>query len=80
MDPYHLLQIGTTAQETFWSRAADQAFSIILLLAAAGLLWNQYRKLEYRMNKYMDEDRKQMMDIIQNNTRVMERIEGRLEK
>jgi uncharacterized membrane protein YccC len=75
-----LLQISPTADTTFWSRVADQAFSIVLLVAVALLLWRQYKSLEARLNKYMEEDRQKMLDIISNNTRVMERIEDHLDK
>ena len=75
-----LLQINATADTHFWSRVADQAFSIMLLVAVATVLWNQHRKLEARLTRYMEEDRQKMMDVVERNTRVMERLEDHLER
>lgn len=75
-----LLQISAAADQTFWERVADQAFSIMLLVAVATVLYNQHRKLETRLIKYMDDDRKQMLDVIDRNTRVMEKLEEHLER
>lgn len=68
-------------------RLADQAFSVGLLIAA--VLWMVKRQNEERMERqklqdkfdqYMENDRRQLMDVIQNNTRVMERIEDHLDR
>lgn len=34
-------------------------------------MWKQNRSLEIRFNKYMEEDRKEMMNLISNNNNVI---------
>lgn len=75
-----LFQIDATADPTFWERVADQAFSIILLVAVTTMIWNKYSKLEHRLTRYMDEDRQRMLDVIERNTRVMEKLEDHLDR
>lgn len=72
------LQISDVADGSFWGKVADQAFSIVLLVVIAAALWQQQRKLEARLQQYMDDDRQKMLDVIERNTRVMERLEDKL--
>ncbi|MFN4249273.1 MAG: hypothetical protein ACK4EY_16215 [Flavipsychrobacter sp.] len=71
---------GATADATFWGRVGDQAFSIVLLVVFAVFMLRRQKQLEDKMAKYQEDDRTKMMEIIQNNTRVMERIEDHLDK
>lgn len=71
---------GSAVDATFWGRVGDQAFSIVLLVVFAVFMLRRQKQLEDKMAKYQEEDRAKMMDIIQNNTRVMERIENHLDK
>lgn len=86
----HLLTIllqAEVASELLSNRLGDQLFSIVLLVVFA--VWMirrqndekaERQKLQDKLEKYMEEDRKQMMDVIQNNTRVMERLEDHLDR
>lgn len=65
----------------------DQLFSIVLLVCFA--IWMirrqndekaERQKLQDKLEKYMEEDRKQMMSVIENNTKVMERLEDHLDR
>ncbi|MBC9915023.1 hypothetical protein HGH92_21585 [Chitinophaga varians] len=68
-----LLQIDPAGN--IWQRLGDQAFSILVLVVIARILWKRQIKLEDRLTQYLDEDRDKMMGVIDNNTKVMERLE-----
>lgn len=73
-----LLQIADAAQQGLISRLGDQLFSIIMLVGFAIYSLKKQTKLEEKLEKYMSEDRERMIDVIDNNTRVMERLEKHL--
>lgn len=82
---YTVLQAGIS--EIINPHLADQMFTVVLLVAFA--IWMvrkqkeerlEREKLQDRLERYMADDRKTMMDVIERNTRVMERIEDNLEK
>lgn len=69
----------------------DQAFSIVLLCAFA--VWmvkrqsaqrieskEDLKELQDKFDKYMEDDRERMFNVIEKNTRVMERMEEHLER
>lgn len=87
MHPLTILMQAEAATELLSNRLGDQLFSIVLLVVFA--VWMirrqndekaERQKLQDKLEKYMEEDRKQMMDVIQNNTRVMERLEDHLDR
>jgi hypothetical protein len=57
-----LLQVEPTA--TFWQRIGDQAFTVVLLATISWLLWQRITKVQDRMDSYLNEDRKQMSEVI----------------
>lgn len=73
---------------------ADQALSLGLLALIAYTLYKRLRQVEEKMDKYQTEDRKEMTQVIQNNTnvvgqstqameknaRIMHRLEGMLQE
>lgn len=65
---------------TIWQRLGDQAFSIVVLVGIAWILWKRQIKLEDRLTEYLDDDREKMLDVIENNTKVMERLEEVLDR
>ena len=69
-----LLNVQEIIPATFWEKAADQVFSIILLLILAYTLWRKLTALEDKMSNYLEEDRKKMLGVIENNTRAFERL------
>jgi hypothetical protein len=64
---------------SFWERASDQMFSILLLLVVAYALWKKQNTQEEKMTKYLEDDRKQMMEVIENNTRAFERLYDKIQ-
>ena len=69
-----LLQAQDILPPTFWEKAADQLFSILVLAVVAYLVWRKLTAVEDKMTKYLGEDRKEMMEVISNNTRAFERL------
>ncbi|SFD01481.1 hypothetical protein SAMN05518672_10146 [Chitinophaga sp. CF118] len=68
------------AAQTIWQRLGDQAFSVVVLISIAWILWKRQIKLEDRLTKYLDDDREKMLGVIDNNTKVIERLEDVLER
>lgn len=69
---YHtLLQVVVDPTSTFISRLGDQLFTIVLLATISWLLWKRITKVQDRMDAYLSEDRKEMSEVIKNNTQVM---------
>ena len=66
--------------QTVWQRLGDQAFSVIVLIGIAWILWKRQIKLEDRLTQYLDDDREKMLGVIENNTKVMERLEEVLDR
>jgi hypothetical protein len=60
-----------------FARLGDQLFSIALLVTVTYVLWNKITKLQDKMDSYLAEDRKIMMDVIAKNTEVLEKILGK---
>lgn len=54
-------------------KLADQGLSLAILGILAYLFWKQINKLQAQQDKYMQEDRKELIDALNNNTKVMER-------
>ena len=75
-----LLQIVEAAQQSVVSRLGDQLFSIVMLVGFAIYSLKKQNQLEEKLEKYMDEDRQRMISVIENNTKVMERLEEHLDK
>ena len=67
-----LLQVDPTS--TFWTRIGDQLFTIVLLATLSYMLWQRITKVQDRMDTYLSEDRKEMGDVIKNNTEVMKEV------
>jgi hypothetical protein len=59
---------------TFITRLGDQLFTIVLLATISWLLWKRITKVQDRMDAYLSEDRKEMSEVIKNNTTVMEAV------
>lgn len=74
-----LLQAQDMLPPTFWEKAADQMFSILLLAVFAYLVWRKLSASEEKMTKYLEEDRKKMMEVIENNTRAFERLYDKIQ-
>jgi hypothetical protein len=75
-----LNEILSEPAQTLAQRLGDQAFSVTVLIGIAWILWKRQIKLEDRLTQYLDDDREKMMDVIDNNTKVMERLEDVLNR
>jgi hypothetical protein len=72
--------INSDPGQTVLQRLGDQAFSVIVLIGIAWILWKRQIKLEDRLTQYLDDDREKMQGVIENNTKVMERLEDVLNR
>ncbi|WPQ62223.1 hypothetical protein SIO70_28085 [Chitinophaga sancti] len=72
--------IDVSPGNALYQRLGDQAFSVIVLIGIAWVLWKRQIKLEDRLTQYLNDDRDKMQGVIENNTKVMERLESVLER
>ncbi|WP_343690423.1 hypothetical protein [Chitinophaga sp.] len=72
--------IDVNPGNVLFQRLGDQAFSVIVLIGIAWILWKRQIKLEDRLAQYLNDDREKMQGVIENNTKVMERLESVLER
>lgn len=72
--------INVNPENALYQRLGDQAFSVIVLIGIAWILWKRQIKLEDRLTQYLNDDRDKMQGVIENNTKVMERLESVLER
>jgi len=72
--------IHADPEQTVLQRIGDQAFSVVVLVGIAWILWKRQIKLEDRLTQYLDDDREKMLGVIDNNTKVMERLEDALNR
>lgn len=72
--------IHSDPEQTVLQRIGDQAFSVVVLVGIAWILWKRQIKLEDRLTQYLDDDREKMLGVIDNNTKVMERLEDALNR
>jgi hypothetical protein len=66
-----LLQAALDPTNTFITRLGDQLFTIVLLATISWMLWKRITKVQDRMDDYLNDDRKEMSEVIRNNTTVM---------
>lgn len=77
-----LLQATSTVTESSFSfqRLVDAGLSLGILAIIAKVLWSRQKQMEDRLNKYLEEDRKEMMEVIQNNTKAFEQVANSLKE
>ena len=70
-----MLQAAGAASDplTVWQLLADKGLTLAILGVIAWVLWRRQKDLEDRLTNYLNEDRKNMLSVIENNTHVMER-------
>lgn len=73
-------EAATAASASLTERLTDQAFSIVLLVGFAVFMLRRQKQLEDKMDKYQEEDRQEMRQVIETNTRALERVADMLEK
>ena len=55
-----------------WQQLLDKGLVIGLLGIAVYVLWKRDSQMNEKMNRYLDEDRKEMFTVIGNNTKAFE--------
>lgn len=55
-----------------WQQLADKGLIVVLLGVAVYVLWKRDSAMNNKMNKYLDEDRKEMLQVITNNTKAFQ--------
>lgn len=73
-----LLQIKEVYEPALMSRLVDQMFSIVLLVGFAIYSVREQAKTNSKMNKYIEEDRKEMIEVIKNNTEALKIINNKM--
>lgn len=51
-----------------WSQLIDKGLTIAILAVAVYVLWKRDNATNEKINNYLNEDRKEMLDVIKNNT------------
>lgn len=67
-----LISILLQDLEIPWGNVADHGLSFGILAVAVYVLWKRDSAMNDKMNKYLEEDRKEMLRVIQNNTKAFE--------
>lgn len=73
-----LLQIAESYAPALSSRLADQIFSIVLLVGFAIYSIREQAKTNAKLDKYVEEDRKEMLEVIKNNTEALKIINSKM--
>lgn len=73
-----LLQITEAYAPAFSARLADQIFSIVLLVGFAIYSVREQSKTNNKLDKYIEEDRKEMLEVIKNNTEALKIINTKM--
>lgn len=60
--------------DSFLNKAADQLLTIGLLFLVAYILWKRLSHVEDKLGKYLDEDRKEMLNVIKENSDAMKEL------
>ena len=63
-----------------WAKLADNGLSFVFLAIAVVILWKRDSAMSERMEKYLGEDRKQMIDVISHNTAAFEDLKDTLKE
>lgn len=66
-----ILSVQEAVSTEFFQRAADQLLTIGLLFIVAFVLWKRLNHVEDKLSKYLDEDRKEMINVIKDNSDAM---------
>lgn len=77
-----LISIFLTAEamSPILDKLLDAGMTLVILGIAVKVLWGKIKELESRLAKYIDEDRKEMIDTINNNTDAFKSLKEHLEK
>lgn len=57
---------------SIWSQLADKGLTILILALGLYFVWKQLQKQSDKMDVYRDEDRKEMLQAINNSNKLIE--------
>ena len=57
-----------------WDKVVEQSLLFIILIVCVYMLWTKQEKTEQRLNTYIQEDHKVMVEVIKENTIVIYRM------
>lgn len=63
-----------------WQRLFDLALSLGILGVIAKVLWGRQKQLEDKLTSYIEEDRKEMLEVIKDNTAAFNKLNDKLDK
>lgn len=74
-----LLTVDANASPVM-DKLVDVGLSLAILGVVSKVLWGKIKELEARQTKYIDEDRKEMIGVIKENTEAFRSLKSHLEK
>ena len=74
-----IAQVAQEGTDSLMQYGVLGLFAVILLFVVS-VLWKRMNKLEDTLTSYLKEDRKEMMNVIANNTKAFERFEDIMER
>lgn len=75
-----ILQVSEAASQIDWTRLLDQGPLVLLLVIAVRYLINRDNRRDEKLEKYIEQDRKEMLETLNNNTAAMNAMKEVAEK
>ena len=75
-----ILQVNEVASPIDWSHLIDQGPLVLLLIIAVRYLINRDNRRDEKLEKYIEQDRKEMIETLNNNTAAMKAMKDVAEK
>ena len=75
-----ILQVSEVASQIDWTRLLDQGPLVLLLVIAVRYLINRDNRRDEKLEKYIEQDRKEMIETLNNNTAAMKAMKEVAEK
>lgn len=76
-----LLQAADIAVDGMpWQRLFDLALSLGILGVIAKVLWGRQKQLEDRLTSYIEQDRKEMLEVIKHNTAAFNKLNDNIDR
>lgn len=75
-----ILQVSEVASQIDWTRLLDQGPLVLLLVIAVRYLINRDNRRDEKLEKYIEQDRKEMIETLNNNTAAMNAMKEVAEK
>lgn len=75
-----ILQVSEVASQIDWTRLLDQGPLVLLLVIAVRYLINRDNRRDEKLEKYIEQDRKEMLETLNNNTAAMNAMKEVAEK